>query len=533
MSALKATILIASFSILSKLLGAVRQAVFAHAFGAGVESDIYVAAFRVPDLLFNLLILGTLSVAFIPVFVDYLAKGRKEAFQVASTIFNLTLILMAVVALLGMFFSPLLVKIIVPGFSRDEQAKTALMTQIMLLSPLFFSLSSVLTSVLQSFKRFVLAAIAPLFYNFSVIIGIVYLYPRFGLKGVAWGVVLGAFLHFAIQFPATFRLGLRPFEYLRLSDPGVRKIGKLFFPRIFGVELGQIALLVASVIGSFAGAGSLAVFYFAYDLETVPLGVFAISFAIAAFPTMAELYGRKDKEAFKTFFSQTVVQVLFLMIPISVLTLLLRAQIVRLILGAGSNTHFTFSDTKLTAQAMGFFALSLFAQSLVPLLARGFYALQNTIIPVLAGFVAAVVDIVLSIIFTRLWGPTSMALAFSIGITVQMIILFAILHRRLHGLRDDFLLLRTIKICIASIVMGIMTFITLYAVAPFVNMSTYLGVATQTMAAGLVATLSYFLAGLAIKLPETKGLLSILQSWFGKFSKPVTAAIVSMFTDLK
>ena len=326
MSALRATVLIASFSLLSKLLGAVRQAVFANRFGAGEEIDIYVAAFRVPDLLFNLLILGTLSVAFIPVFVSYLNRGKGPSFEIASTIFNITLVAMGALSLLGAFAAPVLVRAIVPGFGEIQTTQTIALTRILMLSPLLFSLSSVLSSILHSFKRFLLAAVAPLFYNLSIIFGVWYLYPRWGLRGLAYGVVLGAALHFLIQLPAAVRLGLRPLSFWNWRHPGVQKIAKLFWPRVFGVELGQISLLVASVIASFQAAGSLAIFYFAYDLETVPLGVFAMSFAIAAFPTMADYFSKNNIQGFKTFFAQTVVQILFLMLPISVLVLMLRAQ---------------------------------------------------------------------------------------------------------------------------------------------------------------------------------------------------------------
>lgn len=534
MTLLKATILIAVLTILSKILGAARQAVFAHTFGAGQQIDIYVAAFRVPDLLFNLLILGTLSVAFIPVFVEYLERDKKEALEIASTIFNVTAVGMAIVAFAGIFLSPVLVKVLVPGFTAAAKAQTAFLTKILMLSPFLFSLSSVLTSVLQSFKKFFLAAVAPLFYNLSIIGGVLFLYPRFGISGLAWGVVLGAFLHFVIQFPSSLRLGLRPFRFWSLSHAGVRKIARLFVPRIFGIELGQISLLAASVLASFQVSGSLAVFYYAYDLETVPLGVFAISFAIAAFPTMAEFFGKGELTALRRFFAGTAVQVLFLMVPISVLVLLLRAQIVRLILGAGSDTHFTFADTRLTAQTMGFFALSLFAQSMVPLLARMFYAMQNTVIPVLSGLAGAVVNIVLAVVFFRMSaGPQGLALAFTIAITVHMAIMFVILHKRLDGLEDEFLLLRIIKISVAAIVMAVATFVTLYVVAPLVNMQTYWGVAVQTLVALVVAVMTYFGAGLIIKLPEARQVLAILKDRFSKFSRPVTAAIVSMFTDFR
>lgn len=516
MTPFRATVLIALMGLLSKLLGLARQMVFAHALGAGAEVDIYVAAFRVPDLLFNFLILGTLSVAFIPVFVEYLNRDRRQAFTLASAIFNLTFIGMAVLGAVGLLTAPWVVEVLVPGFSAAAKAQTVTLTRILMLSPLLFSLSSVLTSVLHSFQRFFLAALAPLFYNFALILGIIFWYPRWGLRGIVWGAVLGAFLHFLIQVPSAVRLGLEPFRYFRLYNQGVHKVLKLFIPRIFGIDLGQVSLLVASVIGSTLGAGSLAVFYYGYDLNMAPLGIFAISFAVASFPTMADYFAKKDLAGFKSFFAKTAVQVLFLMIPISVLMLLLRAQLVRLIFGAGEGTQFTFADTKLTAQTLGFFALSLFAQSLAPLLARAFYALQNTVVPVVSGLLASGVNIFLAYLFTRFWGASSIALAFSIAITLHMLIMLAVLHRRLGDLDDDFLFVRALKIAVASVVMGIVTFVTLYAVAPLVNMQTYLGVLMQTVVAAAAAILTYLVAGFLIRLPEARQVVGVFKTWLSK-----------------
>ncbi len=531
-SAIRAAAVIAIFSILSKILGAARVAVFANRLGAGQEMDIYVAAFRLPDLIFNLLILGTLSAAFLPVFVDFLKKDHPHAFRIASTIFSFTLIVMSGMSLLGFIFAPFIVRLIVPGFDQQSQAVTVQLTRIMMLSPLLFSISSVLTGLLHSFKKFAVAAIAPLFYNISIIFGVFFLYPRFGLTGLAWGVVLGAGLHLIFQLPAALNLGFRPFAVFDIRDEGVKKIAKLFLPRIFGVELGQISLLVASVLASFQASGSLAIFYYAYDLETIPLGIFAVAFAIASFPVLSELYGKQDLAGFRNFFSTTAVQVLFLMIPISVLTLLLRAQIVRLVLGLGENTQFSFADTRLTAQALGFFALSMFAQALVPLLARGFYATQNTLIPVLSGFVAAGINIVLAVIFTKSAGPDTMALAFSIAIFFHMLIMLLLLHKRIGGFEDEMLFVRTLKISVASVVMGIFVFVTLYLVAPLVNMQTYLGILIQTLSALAVGVGVYLGVGKLIQIPESQHVVGVLKSWFFKFSRPVTSAIINMFTDV-
>ncbi len=515
---LRSTILIAFFTILAKIAGLVRIMVFGNQFGDSAVVDIFVAALRLPDLLFNLLILGTLSVAFIPVFVEYKNKNRAEAYEIASTIFNIVLIGMGVMGVMGAIFAPALTSIIVPGFDENARAETARLTRILMLSPLIFSLSSVLTSVLQSNKRFLLSAIAPLFYTLSIIGSVFWLYPVLGVAGIGWGAVIGALLHFLIQLPQAVKLGLRPFSTFSWQHAGVKKIGRLFLPRILALDLGQISFLIVSIVGSALATGTIARFYYAYDLQAVPLGIFAISFAVAAFPTMSEFFEKRDLAGFKRFFSRTAIQILFLMIPISVLMLILRAQIVRLIPGGGPGTAFDFTATRLTAAAFGFFTLSLFAQGLTPLLARCFFALQNTVIPLVISITAAALNILLAIFLTRYFGGEALALAFSVAAIFNMLALFLALRRRLGDLHDNFLLLHTIKILIASIVMAAAAYLTLYAVAPLVDMTTYLGVLLQALSAIAVAIAVYLIAGLAVRLPETSQLLAILKNWLTKFT---------------
>ncbi len=533
-SILRSTIIVAIFSILAKITGLVKFIVLSNRFGAGRETDIYFAAFRVPDFIFNLLIAGTLSVAFIPVFVQYVARDRRQAFAVASSIFNLTMLVMGVFGFIGILAAPWLMRLIAPGFDSGAQAETVTLTRILMFSPLIFSLSSILTSILHSFKRFYLAATGPIFYNLLIIFGIVYLHPRYGFVGVVWAVVAGALLHFVLQLPASLRLGLRPLQHLALDHPAVKAIGKLFVPRILGIDLGQVSLLASSVIGSFLAVGSIARYNYAYDLETLPLGIFAIAFAVTAFPVMSGFAAQKDFDGFRKFLSKTMVQLLFLIIPISVLMLVLRAQIVRLLFGALQGTKFTFEDTRITAAALGFFALSLFAQSLIPLLARGFYALHNTIVPVTVGVLAATLNLVLSYVLTRQHGVETMALAFSVAAIFDAVMLFVLLRKHLgRDLDDDVLIVRLLKICTASVAAGIAAYAALYLIAPFVNMQTYAGVFLQGAGAASIGVLAYFVAGILAKLQEAREFIAVLKSWFTKFSRPVVAVVENIINDLR
>src|SRR3989344_6140612 len=259
----KTTVIIAVFSLVAKTLGLVRDAVFSHQFGTGLTVDAYFAAFRIPDFIYNLLILGTFSVAFIPVFSEYLQKGKLQSNRLASSIINVTLIMMLALTGLAFIFVDPLVRAIAPGFDAEAFELTKLFTRIFLLSPFFLTLSSIVSSMLNTYKRFVLVAIAPVVYNLSIIAGALWLYPHFGPKGLAYGVVLGAFLHFAIQVPQVFRAWFVYSFKIVSSDEGFRKFWKLYWPRIFSMGTEQVTAVIVTVFGSFLGCGALAAFYYA------------------------------------------------------------------------------------------------------------------------------------------------------------------------------------------------------------------------------------------------------------------------------
>jgi small GTP-binding protein len=322
----KATVVIAVFSLVAKILGLVRDAVFSHQFGASVTIDAYFAAFRIPDFIYNLLILGTFSVAFIPVFSEYLLKDKKESDKLASSIINVTLLMMILVTILAFIFINPLVRAIAPGFSGESFQLTKTFTRIFLLSPLFLTLSSIVSSMLNTYRRFTLVAIAPVFYNLSIIAGAVWLYPRFGATGLALGVVIGAFLHFIIQVPQIFALGFKYSFGIDSENQGFRKFWKLYWPRIFSMGTEQVTSLIVSIFGSFVGTGALAAFYYANNLQSVFLGIFAVSFAIAVFPLLSDLYNKKDSSGFKDVLAKTTIQILFFMIPLSIIMLVERAQ---------------------------------------------------------------------------------------------------------------------------------------------------------------------------------------------------------------
>lgn len=284
---------------------------------------------------------------------------------------------------------------------------------------------------------------------------------------------------------------------------------------------GQVTLLVATFFGSFLAPGSLSAFYYANNLQAVFLSIFAISAALAVFPTLSDLYNRRDDPGFKDVLAKTAIQVLFFMVPISVLMLVERAQIVRLIYGAGQGTNFDFEATRLVSLTLGLFVISLFAQGLTPLFMRAFYARHNSITPVLIGLVAVIVNVAATYFLVQRWGVPGMALAFSLSTILQLLMLVAELHRRIGHIHDNYLIVSSLKIGISSVIAGLVAYVGLYAIAPVVNMATYLGILIQAVGAGIIGSLTYLVMGWIMNLTEAKHLLTLFKAMAYKITRPI------------
>ena len=524
-----AAIIIAVFSLLAKILGLARDAIFSHQFGTSTVVDAYFAAFRIPDFVFNLLILGTFSVAFIPIFSEYLLKDKQQANRLANSIINVTLLMIFSLSLLALVFINPLVSAIAPGFHGEARELTKRFTELFLLSPIFLTLSSITSSMLNTHKRFAVVSAAPLIYNASIIFGAVWLYPHFGPTGLALGVVIGAFLHFTVQIPGIIGIGFRYRAVIDTRQAGFIQFWKLYWPRIFSMGTGQVTLLIASIFGSFLGAGSLASFYYANNLQGVFLSIFAVSAALAVFPLMSDLYNQHDSAGFKDVIAKTTIQILYFIIPLSVMMLILRAQIVRLVLGIGQNTSFTFSDVKIVAATLGLFVVSLFAQSLIALYTRAFYAMQNTKIPVIISFITIAVNILATYFLVHRFGVPGLAMAFSITSIIELLVLAAELHFKLGNIHDEYLILSSLKIVISSLFAGTAAYIGLYLAAPFVNMHKYFGVMIQAGVSGLLGAAFYLTVSWILGLEETHNLFKVTKSALSKAGKPF-AFIWSMWS---
>ncbi len=512
-----ATLIIATLTLASRLTGFFRDLLLASRLGLSAESDIYFTAFRIPDLVYNLLILGTLSVAFIPVFSSYYLKDKPRAFSIANSVLTISAIAMAVVCLLIFILADPLTKLIAPGFTADQIHATATITRVMVLSPLIFTISNVFGSVLISFKKFLVVNTAPILYNFGIIVGIIFLYPRYGIKGLAMGVILGALMHVGIQIPEAWRHGYSFKPRFDIQDSGVKKISKLFIPRLFGLDISYVNLVIVSVVGSTLATGSITAFNYANNLQAVSLGIFALSTAVVVFPVLSELYAKEDMAGFVDMLGRSLIRILYFIIPITILILLFRAHMVRLLLGYG---RCDWNCTIITFDTLGILAFGLLAQSLIPLFARAFYARHNTKTPVVIGLVALVVNGVLSYYLSFGLGIKGIALGFVIASTVNCILMFGALHRAFNKepgvspalLRkfDGAIVRRTFKIIFASIIMGLVSYGVLYLVEPLLNTHTVVGIFLQALIAGVSGIGVYVLLTRWFKLQEGDQIVQIL-----------------------
>lgn len=515
-----AAALVALSSLFSRLLGIVRDRILAGQFGASANLDIYYAAFRVPDLIYNLIVLGALSAGFVPIFTSLIkdfscktekgcepAEHNKEAWGLANNILNIIFVGLAVLSLLGIIFAPFLTRLLTPGFNAQQQAITSALTRVMFLSPLFLGISGVLGGVLQSFKRFLIYSIAPIFYNFGIIIGALYFSSWWGLYGLAWGVALGAFLHMAVQIPSVYVLGFRYRLKIIWHDFNTSKILKMMVPRTMSLAISQINLVVITIIASGLSSGSLSVFNLANNLQSFPIGIFGISFAIAAFPSLSEAAFNKQK--LTASFSQTIRQILFFIVPATVLIIALRAQIIRVVLGTG---NFDWQDTILTMNTLGFFALSLFAQATIPLLVRVFYARRNSSIPFYLGLFTVFLNIGLSFLFCKTMGVAGLALAFSIANIANFLLLWIWLYFSVGNLDISNIVISVLKFTASAIAAGLAAQIMKVVVWPFIDMTKFSGVFIQLMVAGIAGLIVYILFCYLFKSEELYGFIAALKN---------------------
>lgn len=456
-SILSGAAIIMATVILAKILGLIRDRLLAHVYTPD-QVAIFFGAFGIPDLIFNVLVFGALSVAFIPVFTEYREdKGKEEAFKMAQSILNISLLTLIFAAILIIIFITPLTKLIVPGFTVEQQLLVGNLTRIILIGQIILAVGSLFVGMLQSYQRFIIPALAGVFYNLGIILGIVFFSKTYGIMAPAFGVILGATMHALIQFPLVWSLGFR-FNFFRLFHPGVKEIVKLVSVRTIGLIAEQVNDKVAIILASLISTASVTYLTFSQHLQLVPISLFGATIAQAALPVLSSEKARGKIEEFKATLLTTMHQILFLALPASAILIVLRIPAVRLTFGA---SQFDWEATVLTGQTLAFLSIGLAAQAISLLLVRSFYALKDTKTPVIASLGTVSLNIFLSFYFVKFmhFGIGSLGIAFSVSNLFSSIILFTALHFKVGGFNLNRAIIPFLKMFIATIIMGMALYI--------------------------------------------------------------------------
>jgi len=535
----EAAYLLASFAFISLLLALVRDKLLAYTFGAGNALDVYYAAFRIPDLIFATV--GSLVSASIllPYFIEKFESSKMIGKSFSDGIFTVFFSIMVVVSAIVFFLAPWLVPILLPGFAHDPVLPDLIISmRIMLLSPFFLGLSNLFSSLTQMNHRFLVYAASPVVYNAGIIGGVLVGYPLFGITGLAWGVALGALLHVGIQIPFLVNEKLVPKFSLNIAWSDIRKIVFTALPRTITLSANQLASFVLVALASLMSVGSISVFNFAFNLQSVSLTLVGASYSSAVFPTLSRMLFKGHVAEFKEKMIVSAQHIIFWSMPITVLFIVLRAQIVRTVLGAGK---FDWADTRLTAAMLALFAVSTIGQSLVVLFIRSFYAEGRTARPLIINAISAIIVVVAGYFFDKAFfafpvfryfleslmkvegqvgtSVLVLALAFTVGVVVNTILHWWTYEKIYRGFTKPVMttLFQTFS---ASVIMGYVAFQSLRLFAMIFPLTKVWGVFMQGFCAGLVGLVAFVIMLKILKNGEMVQVWNILHRKIWKVEVP-------------
>jgi putative peptidoglycan lipid II flippase len=409
---LSAAVIMMVATIATKLLGLFKIVLLANIYGTSRQLDIFYAANTIPEIIFNILVLGSLNTALIPVLSEVLMKkGNDEMSKIFSTFLSCAAVVLGIVGLLGIIFAPQVTYLLVhlnvttpnPPFTPLELSNMTFMIRVLFISPVILGISFLVSGILIVHKRFVITQLASVLYTLGFIISIFIFVPFMGIIGLCWGVVLGSVLHLVVQLPVLKFLDIHLKPSFNFKDQFVKRIGVLMLPRIIGLAGDQLGAFVDTVLALGLLSGSLTAFKYAYTYYIFPVSLIGWSFAQAAFPTLTDEYANGKMDSFKENFMRSLQQTLYLILPLTVIFITLRLPLVRL-LGIGQNTQFGWDGTIVTAWVLFFFGLDIIFQSVLSILIRGYYAMQDTRTPVKASLFALVINVVLSIYLVHVFG---------------------------------------------------------------------------------------------------------------------------------
>ncbi|MEX2013843.1 MAG: lipid II flippase MurJ [Parcubacteria group bacterium] len=537
----QAALLLGLFAFLSQVLAFLRDRLLAHIFGASTELDIYYAAFRIPDFIFvTVASVVSLSVL-IPFIIEKEVQGRTALCDFITSIFSFFSVLIVLVAGVAFFLMPFLSGLLFKGFSGEALAEVIFISRILLLSPIILGFSNLFGSLTQAYNRFTIYALSPVLYNAGIIIGIIFLAERLGVTGVAIGIVMGASLHALVQVPFVVKSGLFPRLRLRFWEQAqsfdwniVRQVVKISLPRTLTLSMSSVGMIFLVSLASLMSTGSISVLSFSFNLQSVPLSIIGVSYSLAAFPTLSRRFRENNIEAFRQQMAASASFIIFWSLPITALLIILRAQIVRVILGSGL---FDWDATRLTAAALALFALSSMFQCLLLLFMRGFYSAGFTKKPFFMNLAATILMVAgtwglvkvfyLSPAFRYFVGALlkvedlsntailMLPLGFSLATIINGFLHWTIFEKYFQGFSRT--VMRTLFEGVGtSVIMGAVAYLGLNIFAKIIDTTSLVGIFLQGFSAGLLA----ILAGIVILyLLKSKELALIWGVIHGKFWK--------------
>jgi putative peptidoglycan lipid II flippase len=532
----QAALLLGFFAFLSQILGLVRDRSIAHFIGPTPLLDTYYAAFRIPDLIF----ICVASLASITVIIPYISakmtdgEVTKEAQKYLNDIFTVFFATIFSVSVLAFILMPYLVFFIAPGFVPAMQAKVVELSRIMLLSPILMGLSNLFGTITQLFRKFFVYSLSPILYNLGIIIGVIFLYPIFGIMGLSIGVVLGACMHFGVQAIASHSCGFTPRLSLKVDFQDIKRAVFTSFPRTLGLAFNNIALISIISLASYLKGGSISIFNFSFNLQSVPLNIIGVSYAVAAFPTLAKSITLGKMDEFRNHLKSAARAIIFWSLPVTFLFIVVRAQIVRVILGSPT---FSWDNTRLVAASLAIFSVSVIAQGMIALLSRAYYAKGETVRPLTVNLFCSIFIIILSYIFIHLFENfilfryfiesmlkvtdipgtevLMLPLAYSTGTILNFILHWFFVKRDfMEG--ESFITKTFFQSLGASFFLGLVAYLSLNILSPIFGTTTLIGVFLQGFISGILGILAAILVLYLLKNEQLEDIINTLQTKFWK-----------------
>jgi len=547
----QAALLLGFFALMSQILGLFRDRALASVLGASSSLDIYYAAFRIPDFLYVTIASLVAITALLPFLNKKIhTQDSSTNFSAAKKFFNGVftsyLAIMVVISAFLYIIMPWLAPLVVPGFAPDQVVELVQLSRIMLLSPILMGLSNLFSSVTQMFRRFMVYALSPVLYNAGILYGVLVLYPKFGLHGIAYGVVGGALLHGLIQVPVLIKHKFMPHLTFKIMWHDMKDLIMLSLPRTLGLATTNISMVVLIGFASLIGAGAISVFQFSYNLQSVPLVLIGLSYSVAAFPTLSRLYADNKMDEYIAEIGRAAKQIIFWSIPVVFLFIVLRAQIVRVILGSGM---FSWSDTRLTAAALALFSLSVVAQGLILLMVRGYYAAGRTWRPLAINVTTTGITIALAYALVRIFerydyfryviesmlrvehientAILMLPLAFSIGLIINFIWLWRAFKKDFKKIGTRSLTKSFFQSFAASFMMGFVAYEALAVLGNIFDIDTFWGIFLQGFLSGILGICVLIII---LKLMKNQQLAELSKAIKSKFWK--SSVIQEHQTDL-